>query len=92
MNTFEIITLAEELKKLNNKDAVKVDADIYEGKFRVEAEVNTDDYKGYWDVYVSQWLPNQEKWATDYVCTKRHFSMSGQIADAIDRIKEHIEI
>lgn len=90
MDTFEIITLAEELNKVNNKDTDKVFADIYGGQFRVGAEYDMSEV--YWGVYVSQWLPKQEKWATDYICTKRHFSMSGEIADVIDKIKEHIEI
>lgn len=91
MNTFEIITLSEIFNKINNGEEAKLSYDIKDGQFKVEA-IKDHEYKGYWGVYVYQWLPKQEKWATDYVCTKRHFSMSGEIADAIDKIKEHIEI
>ena len=62
MNTFEIITLAEIFNKINNGEETSVRYDVKDDQFKVEA---IKDDESYWSVYVSQWLQNQNKWATD---------------------------
>jgi enhancing lycopene biosynthesis protein 2 len=79
MTTFEIITLAEELKKVNETDVNSIETWIMGGYHKVEAITNED---GYWSVYMDN---------DNYLVTKSVYSMSGSIADAIDEIIKYIE-
>ena len=79
MTTFEIITLAEELKKVNEIDVNSIETWIMDGYHKVEAIINED---GYWSVYMDN---------DNYLVTKSVYSMSGSIADAIDEIIKYIE-
>lgn len=90
MNTFEIITLAEEFKSMNDGEATSIEVFVKAGQWRVIANKLAD--PRYWDVKVGQWLPNEAKWAVDYVCTKSLYSMRGAISEAIDAVIDHIEI
>lgn len=79
MTTFEIITLAEDLNKVNNRDAQEIKTWIYEGQYMLEAIANED---GYWSVY----LTDCDTKDIQYVSTHSVFSMSGAIAEAIDNV------
>ena len=79
MTIFEIITLADELKTVNNRDTEKLQTWIYEGQYMLEAIADED---GYWSIY----LTDCDTKDVAYVSTHTVFSMSGAIAKAVENV------
>lgn len=87
MTTFEIITLAKELKLINNRDITR-GAFYFDGnQFKLDVIAEED---GYWSVYVDEYHQEEGEWSSTYICTKSVFSMEGAIADAIDQVIEFL--
>ena len=88
MTTFEILTLAEELKSINNEDITRAEYDFNSNGFKLDIIGKED---GYWSVYADEYNQETEEWTSTYICTKSVFSMEGDIADAIDQVIEFLK-
>ena len=84
MTTYEIIDLAEQLKRLNNKDTEHFMYHLNSG-YRIDATIEES---GCWSVYLDEYDAEEEQWVSAYVSTHSVYSMTGAIAEAIDNIAE----
>lgn len=82
MTTYEIIDLAEQLKKLNNNDTEQVVYHLSSG-YRIDARIEED---GYWSVYVDEYFEEGNVWDSVYISTHSVYSMKGAIVEAIDYV------
>lgn len=82
MTTFEIIRIAEELNKINNREVERLEYHLESG-YRIDVIAEED---GYWSVYLDEYDSEEEIWVSVYLSTHSVFSMTGAIAEAIDNI------
>ena len=88
LTTFEILSLADDLKKVNDRDVESVVNYLDGNKWKIEAIVEED---GYWYVYLDEYLQEEGEWVSSHIITKSVFSMQGAIAEAIDTVVRAIE-